>query len=100
MNINRNKNKNKSSDLLKEGEHLLEIELPNGTIHVVRFQMDIHGRFWWESRVTPLECSKMVDLCRCLYRCIVGVGDERQYLIPNFLAWIDVSHFSEHGMGT
>ena len=75
-----------SSHLSKEGEHLLEIELPSGTIHVGRFQMDISGRFLWEVRVTPIECSKMVDLCRRLYGCIVGVGDERQDLIPGFVA--------------
>ena len=26
-----------------------------------------------------------------MYGCIVGVGDERQELIPSFVAWIDVS---------
>ena len=37
--------------LLKEGDHLLEIEPPSGTIHVARFGMDINGRFWWEPRI-------------------------------------------------
>ena len=43
--------------------NLLEIELPSGTIHVGRFGMNFNGRFWWQARVTPIECSKRVDSC-------------------------------------
>ena len=32
--------------LSKEGEHLLEVEPPSGTIHVGRFEMDVNERFW------------------------------------------------------
>ena len=35
-NKNRHRNTNKSSGLSKEGEHLLEIDLPSGTIYVGR----------------------------------------------------------------
>ena len=31
--------------------------------HVGRFGMDVNGRFWWEVRITPIECSKRVDSC-------------------------------------
>ena len=41
----------------------MEIEPPNGGIHVGRFGMDVNGRFWWQARVTPIECSKRVDSC-------------------------------------
>ena len=47
--------------LLKKGEHLLEVDPPSGTIHVGKFGMDVNGRFWWESRVAPIECSKRID---------------------------------------
>ena len=88
---------------------MLEIEVPSDTIHVGRFRMDIDRRFWWEVRVTPIECSKSVDPSRHLYGCIVGVGDKNQDLIPGFVAWIDVSGnllleglveaFGEDGLG-
>ena len=38
-----------------------------------------------------IECSKRAYRCRRMYECIVGGGDERQDLIPGFVAWIDVS---------
>ena len=69
---------------------MLEIEPPISTIHVGRFGMDVNGQFWREQMVAPIECSKRVDLCRCMYKCIADVGDERQDLIPSFVAWIDI----------
>ena len=53
--------------------------------------MDINGQFWWEVRFTPIECSKKVDPCQRMYKCIVGMGDERQVLILGFVAWLYVS---------
>ena len=41
----------------------MEIELPSGTIHVGRFQMDINGRFLWEVRITPIKCLKRANSC-------------------------------------
>ena len=34
---------------------------PSGTIHVGMYGMDVNGRFWWEPRVTPIECSTRAD---------------------------------------
>ena len=38
----------------------------------------------------PVECPKGVDLGLCMYE-HVRRGDERQYLIPSFVEWNDVS---------
>ena len=46
------------ASLSKEGENLMEIDPPNGTIHVGKLGMDVNGRFWWQARVMPIESSK------------------------------------------
>ena len=55
-NKNMHRNTNKSSGLSKEGEHLLEIDLPSGTIYVGRIWMDINVRLWLEAMTLRTSC--------------------------------------------
>ena len=49
-----------------------------------------NGRFWWEARVTPIECSKWADLCdHLLFEGLVEAFGEAICLKDQSLLWIE-----------
>ena len=52
--------------------------------------MDVNGRFWWEARVSPIECSNRADSCNhLLLEGIVEAFGETICLKEQLLLWIE-----------